>query len=201
MDDMKRRLAGLRRQQSSPSLEQDGKEQFDCRYCSKPTDKGLEICGHCQHRLAEQNLRHDKQNIQDVSPSEKYGMAIVGGLIVIIGTIGMVFFRDAPDIKYRPPEPPPEGLASTNPGVDETKIVTMCDLTVKAALISEADLNFGWKFIPRTDNEYRVVRGFKAQNGFGATLKHTYYCTYDSLLDRITKLEIEGPGGSQKVIG
>lgn len=82
---------------------------------------------------------------------------------------------------------------------DEVEVVTLCDLTVKEALATEPDMDFRWQYAPST-KEVRVIRGFKAENVFGAALKHTYFCTYSTPQKRITKLTVEGPGGSHRVI-
>jgi len=189
-------------QQPSPVLEERANDQFHCPYCNKVANEERGICGHCQHWFAEGHPKQGQQATWNELTFEKPAAAIIGGIVVIIGVLGMIFWNDAPDIAYRSPSPSEAvgGAESGSTGADETEIVTMCDLSVKSALISEADLDFGWKFVPRSANEYRVVRGFKAQNGFGANLKHTYFCTYDTSTKRVTKLEVEGPGGSQKII-
>ncbi|PZU63217.1 zinc ribbon domain-containing protein [Sphingobium sp.] len=207
MDDMAGRLAEFVRQQQeaptspSPSPE-EARPQFHCPYCSNPTDEGRGICGHCQHWFKEGHPKEGQQATWSELASDKSGLTIIGGLVVIAGVLGMIFWSDAPEVAYHPPAPPERSIAaeSSSTDADETEIVTICDLTVKGALAVEADMDFGWKFVPRSENEYRVVRGFKAQNAFGATLKHTYFCTYDAPAKRITKLEIEGPGGSNRII-
>jgi len=83
---------------------------------------------------------------------------------------------------------------------NETEIVSACDMAVKAALIGDSSMDWKWDYGLGDGDEVKVARGFKAENAFGANLKHRYLCTYDARKQQITKLIVEGPVGRRQLI-
>ncbi|MDH2135122.1 hypothetical protein N5J77_28755 [Sphingobium yanoikuyae] len=82
----------------------------------------------------------------------------------------------------------------------EVEVVTFCDMTVQKALVGDSSMDWGWDYGFGDDDTIRVARDFKAENAFGAKLKHRYFCDFNAATQRIEKLVIEGPFGSQKII-
>jgi hypothetical protein len=83
---------------------------------------------------------------------------------------------------------------------NESEVVTMCDLLIREAVISDADMDWGWNYAFSDGDRIQVVRGFKAQNAFGAELKHRYVCYFDAGIGRVTELSVEGPFGTKRLI-
>lgn len=83
---------------------------------------------------------------------------------------------------------------------NEAEVVTMCDMLIREAVISDADMDWSWNYAFSDGNRIQVVRGFKAQNAFGAELKHRYICYFDAGIGRVTELSVEGPFGSKRLI-
>lgn len=83
---------------------------------------------------------------------------------------------------------------------NETEVVTFCDLTVKDALVGDSSMDWGWNYAMGDGDTIQVIRNFKAENAFGAKLKHRYICEFNAETKRIEKLSIEGPFGRQKII-
>lgn len=83
---------------------------------------------------------------------------------------------------------------------DEAEVVAFCDMTVESALVGDSDMAWGWDYRFGDGDSVVVVRDFKAQNAFGANLKHRYRCIFDAKLQRIVSLVIEGPTGSDRLI-
>ena len=190
-----------------------------CPDCAETVKLAAKVCKHCGYRFetevgaaldepkAEQPVvsaeAHDGPPLEQKSWADntfeggaKTLTGCIGAVVVGIGLLGLSFCG-SPEVEDRAKS---SGGEVRSTGVDETEIVTLCDLTLKQGLAVEADLDFGWKFIPLSGGEYRVERGFKAQNAFGATLKHTYSCTYDTDRKRITQLNVEGPAGIQNIL-
>jgi hypothetical protein len=83
----------------------------------------------------------------------------------------------------------------------EAEAVTICDMIVERALISgDADTDWSWNYSFAGGDTVRVVRGFKSTNGFGAKLQSRYFCDIDARTKDVTRLVIETPFGSEKVI-
>lgn len=83
---------------------------------------------------------------------------------------------------------------------NEVEVVSMCDILIKEAVISDADMDWGWNYAFSEGDRIQVVRDFKAQNAFGAELKHRYMCYFDAGIGRVTELSVEGPFGTKRVI-
>lgn len=83
---------------------------------------------------------------------------------------------------------------------NEAEVVAMCDILIKEAVISDADMDWGWNYAFSDGDRIQVVRGFKAQNAFGAELKHRYMCYFDAGIGRVTELSVEGPFGTKRLI-
>lgn len=64
--------------------------------------------------------------------------------------------------------------------------------------ISDADMDWNWNYAFSDGDRVQVVRVFKAQNAFGAELKHRYICYFDAGIGRVTELSVEGPFGSKR---
>lgn len=83
---------------------------------------------------------------------------------------------------------------------NEAEVVTMCDLLIREAVISDADMDWGWNYAFSDGDRIQVVRDFKAQNAFGAELKHRYVCYFDAGIGRVTELSVEGPFGTKRLL-
>lgn len=83
---------------------------------------------------------------------------------------------------------------------NEVEVVSMCDMLIKEAVISDADMDWSWNYAFSDGDRIQVVRGFKAQNAFGAELKHRYMCYFDAGVGRVTELSVEGPFGAKRLI-
>jgi len=79
-------------------------------------------------------------------------------------------------------------------------VVTMCDMLIEEAVISDADMDWSYNYAFSDGDLIQVVRGFKAENAFGAELKHRYVCYFDAGVGRVTKLSVEGPFGAKRII-
>lgn len=179
---------------------------FRCPSCQKPTRKAAGACRHCHAKFdGEGNATGGTANWADRT-FEGGTKSLVGCLapLVAIGLLFIAFNMKSPDaedeVASTSSTPSETATSADHSGTIEIDAVTACDIALKQGLAVEPDLDFGWSFVPRVGSEYRVVRGFKAENGFGATLKHTYFCTYNAGTKLITKLEVEGPGGSRRII-
>jgi len=177
---------------------------FHCPKCHKPTPEKRDRCRHCKAKFGEAASATGETANWSNRTFDGDPKPLFAGCGVVVLVVGGLLLSQCGDAKPEQDEVT-ESAASETPqpmtgGADEVEIVTLCDLTVKRALATEPDMDFGWRYVPRGDNEMRVVRGFKAQNAFGTNLKYNYYCTYNSAQKRITKLEVEGPGGSQRII-
>lgn len=164
-----------------------------CPGCDWHTTAPHGYCHRCYVRINEDGTAGEVVRWKDRIISPVWGcIAIPGalalGLVLVLATCTGIG-RD----KRKPEADSPVPAVSQEYG--ESDIVTLCDLTVKEALATNPDFDFGWKFTPMSGGRYEVFRGFKAQNGFGAILKHKYACTYDSVAKRIASLEVMGPGG------
>lgn len=82
----------------------------------------------------------------------------------------------------------------------ETEVVSFCDIMVQNALVGDSSMDWEWNYAFDKGHNIQVVRGFKAENAFGAKLKHRYFCTFDASTQTIKKLLIEGPLGNKKLI-
>jgi hypothetical protein len=83
----------------------------------------------------------------------------------------------------------------------EAEAVTACDMIVERALISgDADTDWGWNYSLGEGDTVRVVRGFTSTNGFGAKIKSRYFCDIDASKKDVTRLVIETPFGTEKII-
>lgn len=83
---------------------------------------------------------------------------------------------------------------------NETEVVSFCDITVQNALVGDSSMDWKWNYAFEKGDNIQVVRGFKAENAFGAKLKHRYFCTFDASTETIKKLLIEGPLGNKRLI-
>lgn len=85
-------------------------------------------------------------------------------------------------------------------GVDQAAVASVCDTTVEKALIGSSSMGWSWDFSYGNGDEVEIDRDFKAENAFGAKLKHRYFCTVDAKAKKIVKLVIQGPFGSQRIV-
>jgi hypothetical protein len=82
----------------------------------------------------------------------------------------------------------------------QAEVVTTCDTAVQQALIGDSSMDWHWDYAFGKGDTVQVVRGFKATNAFGAKLKHRYFCDFDTAKNEITRLTIEGPFGTKRLI-
>ncbi|WHU02592.1 hypothetical protein [Sphingomonas sp. NIBR02145] len=95
----------------------------------------------------------------------------------------------------------PVSEATTSSAPDETEIVTECDLTLKAALVSPRsyDPSMAWDY--KDQGSYAtVLRKFEATNSFGAGIGGTYLCKWDKAGQRIASLETIDALGKHTVV-
>lgn len=90
-------------------------------------------------------------------------------------------------------------MSSAQKNADETTIVSLCDMGVESVLISDPDWNWSWDYSYGEGDNVIVTRGFKAQNAFGAELKHEYRCEYNAATESLVDMKIMGPAGTQDV--
>lgn len=83
---------------------------------------------------------------------------------------------------------------------NETEVVSFCDIMVQNALVGDSSMDWEWNYAFDKGDNIQVVRGFKAENAFGAKLKHRYFCTFDAKDQTVKKLLIEGPLGNKRLI-
>lgn len=90
---------------------------------------------------------------------------------------------------------------SAQRAMSEAEAATICDMIVERALVSgDADTDWSWNYSLGKGNTVRVVRGFTSTNGFGAKLKSRYFCDLDASTKEPTRLVIETPYGTEKLI-
>jgi hypothetical protein len=74
---------------------------------------------------------------------------------------------------------------------NETKIVTLCDITLQRLVKNPSSLSTAWTW-EKIDDGRRVTfyRNFTAMNGFGAQLDNFYECIYDYMAGEFVDLKI-----------
>jgi hypothetical protein len=82
----------------------------------------------------------------------------------------------------------------------QAEVVSACDTAVQQALIGDSSMDWHWDYAFEKGDTVQVVRGFKATNAFGAKLKHRYFCDFDTAKKEITRLSVEGPFGTKRLI-
>lgn len=82
----------------------------------------------------------------------------------------------------------------------QAEVATICDTAVQQALIGDSSMDWHWDYAFGKGDTVQVVREFKATNAFGAKLKHRYFCDFDTAKKVITRLSVEGPFGTKRLI-
>lgn len=90
-------------------------------------------------------------------------------------------------------------ITKAQKNADETTIVSLCDMGVESVLISDPDWNWSWDYAFGDGDNVVVTRGFKAQNAFGAELKHQYRCEYNAATNSLVDVKLTGPTGTQDI--
>ncbi len=84
----------------------------------------------------------------------------------------------------------------------ELEFVSNCDILLQEALVSPSSLDMRgrWRMDFGKGDTVTFRRAFDSQNAFGATLRAQYRCDVDASSGRISRFEISGPMGKQRVL-
>ena len=169
-----------------------------CPRCKELTPTDRSGCVHCDKAEGILTPKAPTSNGGwfEGSPSAKLGclglaFAVIAAPIILLSQCGGRTKSDAAS----------KGSATPVNGAGEIEIVSICDLTVKGALVSESsyDPAFGWDYAVN-GNVAEVLRKYEARNAFGAALSSAYDCKYDIRSRRIVFLQTIDSMGARTLI-